>query len=69
VTIRDARRHEVFVEVFANDGGHFQFTVPNRPVRIFATAPGYEATGYGNEAELTLSQGERRSVTLDLTHQ
>jgi Carboxypeptidase regulatory-like domain len=68
VTIRDAWRHEVFVEVFVNEVGHFQFTVPNRPIRILATAPGYEATRYGKGAELTLSQGERRSVTLDLTH-
>jgi hypothetical protein len=50
--IRDARQHEAFVEVSANQIGHFRFTVPNKTVHLLATAPGYMATSYGNRAEL-----------------
>lgn len=67
LTIRDARQHDAFVELSANQGGHFQFTVPNKPVQIAATAPGYEMARYGNGQEIALSDGEHRSVTIWLT--
>jgi hypothetical protein len=62
--IRDARQHEAFDEVSANQIGHFQFTVPNKPVQILTTATGYMAASYGNRAELLLSEGEHRSLTI-----
>jgi hypothetical protein len=66
VTIRDARRHDAFVEVSANNEGHFQFTVPSKPIQITATAPGYRVTYYERGAELVLSRGERRTLIIEL---
>jgi hypothetical protein len=69
VTIRDARQQDVFVEVFTNEVGHFQFTVPNKPIQILATAPGYRVTYYEGGAELLLSGGERRTVAIGLNRE
>jgi hypothetical protein len=66
VTISDARNPEVFVEVPVDKAAHFEFTVPRKPIRISATAPGYSTTYFGNKGELTLSEGERRSVEIEL---
>ena len=67
VTIRDASQHDAFVEVFANEIGHFQFTVPNKPIQIMATAPGYRVAFYGDGAKLILSGGEHRRVIIGLS--
>ena len=69
VTIRDARKPDVFVEVFSDKTGHFQFTVPKKPIQILATAPGYTTTYFGTGEALTLSGGERRSVVIELKHE
>jgi hypothetical protein len=69
VTIRDARQHNVFVEVSSNGAGHFEFTVPNKTIQILVTAPGYRATYYQGGAELVLSGGEHRVVTIELTRE
>ena len=66
VTIRDARKPEVFVEVAVDKAAHFEFTVPRKPVLISASAPGYSTTYFGEKEELTLSEGEHRSVVLSL---
>ena len=68
VTIRDELRRERSVEVFSDAGGHFQLTVPKRPLQILATAPGYKVTSYENGEALTLSSGEHRTVTVGLAH-
>jgi hypothetical protein len=68
VIIRDARTPEVFVEVFADTTGHFQFTVPHKPILISATAPGYAKTSFADGEELTFSEGERRSIIIELKH-
>ena len=67
VTIRDARQHDAFVVVFANEMGRFEFTVPNKPIQVLATAPGYRVAYYRDGAELTLSEGEHRNVIIGLS--
>lgn len=69
VTIRDARTSGAFVEVLADKEGHFRFTVPNKPIQVFASAAGYTTTYVDNGKELTLSEGERRTVELELKPQ
>jgi hypothetical protein len=69
ITIRDARNPEAFVEIFTDKAGHFQYTVPSKPIQIVATAAGHIAAFYANGAELTLSEGEHRAVDLDLAPQ
>jgi hypothetical protein len=66
VTIRDARRRDAFVQVSADDRGHFQFTVPSKPIQLTAAAPGYRVTNYEDGAELVLSGGEHRTLTIGL---
>jgi hypothetical protein len=56
VTISDARNPEAFVEVPVDKAGHFEFTVPRKPILIFATAPRYSTTYFGNKEELTLQK-------------
>jgi len=69
VTIRDARQRDAFVEVSADQNGHFQFTVPNKAIQLIATAPGYRTTYYENGSEIVLSGGEHRSVSIRLSRQ
>lgn len=66
VTISDARNPEAFVEVFADRDGHFHFTVPSKPVKVSASAAGYTAGYADNGRELVLSEGEHRTVELEL---
>jgi hypothetical protein len=66
VTISDARYPEAFVEVPVDKAGHFEFTVPRKPILIFATSPGYSTTYFGNKEEMTLTEGVHRSVILQL---
>ena len=66
VTIRDARDPRAFVEVFTDETGHFQFTVPRKPLRVSASAHGYRAS---DPEAVTLSAGEHRSVVLELQFQ
>lgn len=66
VTIRDARNPEALVEVFGDAKGHFQFTVPSKPILISATAPGYTKTSF--REELTLSAREHRAIIIKLRH-
>jgi Carboxypeptidase regulatory-like domain len=64
VTIADARRPAVFIEVFADNEGRFRYAVPNKPVRISASAPRYRIASV--EAEVTLAGGEHRRIVLEL---
>ncbi len=66
VTIRDARNSESYVEVFADKAGHFQFTVPSKPIQVLATAPSYKTAYFNKGEEVTLSGGEHRTVNLAL---
>jgi hypothetical protein len=66
VVIRDADNEEAFVEVNADQMGHLQFSVPNRPLIISAYAPGYLRTVFQNNGQLILSGGEQRSITIDI---
>ena len=66
ISIRDARNSAAYVEVFSDKSGHFEFTVPSKPVLLSATARGYETTKFGEE--VTLSGGEHRRISLELTH-
>ncbi|MBZ5572873.1 MAG: carboxypeptidase-like regulatory domain-containing protein [Acidobacteriia bacterium] len=69
VTIRDAHNSESYVEVFTDQAGHFQFTVPSKPVQLVATAPGYKTTVFNMGHEITLSEGEHRTTNLELQPQ
>jgi hypothetical protein len=64
VTISDARKRGAFVEVSTGRTGHFRFAVPSKPVQIQATAPGYAVTNYQSGAEVILSGGEEREITI-----
>ncbi len=68
VTIRDARSSDAYVEVFTDGSGHFQFTVPTRPLVISATATGHQNKAFDLGKELTLSAGEHRTITMHLPH-
>ena len=69
VTIRDARNSDAYVEVFADANGHLHFTVPSKPLLISATANGYKTTVFAGGSEITLSEGENRTVVLNLQSQ
>ena len=62
VIIADARNPAVFMEVFANKEGRFQFVVPNKAIRISASAPGYPVVVAGDW--ITLAGGEHRNITI-----
>jgi hypothetical protein len=64
VTIADAQKPEVFVEVFTDKEGRFHFAVPNKPLRISASAPGHAAASF--EEVGALAGGEHRKITLEL---
>jgi hypothetical protein len=66
VTIRDARSLNAFVEVFTNQAGRFQFTVPPKPIVVSATARGYSTGSFAHGSSLLLSEGEHRDVILAL---
>ncbi len=68
ITIRDARNAHAYVEVFADQAGHFRFVVPGKPVLISATAPGYKTTKFEN-GELMLSGGEHHTIVMGLEAQ
>jgi hypothetical protein len=69
ITITDARKPQAFVELFSDQDGHFQFTVPNKPILISATAPGYKTTNFQGRSEAIVSDGERRAIVLELKGQ
>ena len=65
VIIADARNPAVFIEGFANKEGRFQFVVPNKAIRISASAPGYPVVVAGDW--ITLAGGEHRNITIELS--
>jgi hypothetical protein len=69
VVIRDAHDHAVFVELTPDKAGHFQFTVPSKPLVISASAPGYVTAFVGNAEPVTFSGGEHRNITIELKHE
>ena len=68
ITISDVTNHGVFVELFSDKEGRFRFTVPTKPIQVFATAPGYTSTYFLNGQDLILSGGEHRTIVLELRH-
>jgi hypothetical protein len=69
VILRDVRNPDAFVELTSDGHGHFQFTVPNKPFTILATAAGYQAVQFMNGKPITLSAGEQRKVALEMNRQ
>jgi hypothetical protein len=69
IRIQDATNSGAYVEVFSNSNGHFQYTVPSKPLLISAVAPGYKVTSFEGGAEITLSPGGHREFQLDLEHE
>jgi hypothetical protein len=68
ITIRDARNADAYVDVFADQVGHFRFAIPGKPVLISATAPGYKTTKFEN-GEVMLSGGEHHTIVVGLEAQ
>jgi hypothetical protein len=68
ISICDIKRREVCVELSANESGHFQFTVPGRPVVVSAGATGYKTAPFDRGAPVTLSGGVRRQIEIELEH-
>jgi hypothetical protein len=66
IRIQDARNRDAYVEVFTDRAGHFQYTVPSKPILISVFARGYKPVVFNNGSEVTLSSGERRQVDLNL---
>jgi hypothetical protein len=69
ISICDIKKREVCVELSASESGHFQFTVPSKPVVVSAGAPGYKTAAFDGGAEVTLSGGDRRQIEIELEHQ
>jgi len=67
VILRDPRNPRGFVELTTDGQGRFQFTVPNKAFTILASAPGYKAVHFMNGQPLTLSGGEQRNITVELS--
>ncbi len=67
VTIRDARNTQAYVDVFTDKNGSFQFAVLSKPIVISATAAGYKAKAVENETAIVLSQGEHRTIAIELS--
>jgi hypothetical protein len=69
VVLRDVRNPDGFVELTSDSQGRFQFTVPNKPVTILATAAGYQTLQFMGGKPITLSGGEQRKITLEMNRQ
>ncbi len=69
VTIRDARNPSAYVDVFTDATGKFQFAVPSKPLLISATANDYKTTAFEGGSEITLLEGEHRTIVLELQRQ
>jgi hypothetical protein len=69
IRIQDARNVEAYVEVFTNSAGHFQYTVPAKPLLISGVAKGYRPASFEGGAEITPSSGGRRELQLRLKHE
>lgn len=63
VTISDARNPAAYVEVFSNKDGHFQFTVPAKPLFVSTMAAGYKRA---KTTEIALAGGENRDLEIEL---
>ena len=63
VTVRDKNNPDAYVEVFSDGNGHFQFTVPAKPLSVSATAKSYKNT---NAGEVVLSGGQNRRIDINL---
>jgi len=68
VTLLDPHNPLAIVELTPDKSGHFQFTVPSKPILVSASAPGYETARFANGEPLTLSSGEHRTISLLLHH-
>jgi hypothetical protein len=69
VTIRDRSRPGSFAEVFADTTGHWQFTVPSKALSISADAHGYKTAHFDASKPVTLSDGQRRNILIELQAQ
>ena len=66
ITLTDAQNAKAYVEIFTNDEGRFQFTVPSKAIVISAIATGYHSTQFNEGKALTLSGNEHRTVVVEL---
>jgi hypothetical protein len=69
IRIQDARNAGAYVEVFTNSAGHFQYTVPAKPLLISAIAKGYRVASFDGGAQITAPSGGHRELKLDLRHE
>lgn len=68
VTLQDVRNSRAIVELTTDKSGHFQFTIPAKPIFVFASAPGFKSVRFAKGQPLTLSSGEHRSISIELNH-
>jgi hypothetical protein len=66
IRIQDAGKSGVYVEVFTDRAGRFQYAVPSKLVLVSAAATGYKPAAFESGAEIILSRGERHEVHLEL---
>jgi len=67
--LQDARNSNAFVEIFTNQAGQFEYTVPSKPILISAEAKGYKRVTVQNGGEVILAPGEHREIDIDLHHE
>jgi Carboxypeptidase regulatory-like domain len=63
ITIADAEQPSIFVEVFTDKEGRFQFVVPNKAILVSGSAPGHAGSP---RQQVILAEGEHRKMTIDL---
>ncbi|MFI5090505.1 MAG: carboxypeptidase-like regulatory domain-containing protein [Terriglobales bacterium] len=69
IRVQDARDANAYVEVFSDGAGHFHLTVPNKPVQISATAPGYREQALEEGREIAIMGGSIRNIVIKLSRQ
>jgi Carboxypeptidase regulatory-like domain len=67
VTLRDAQNPQAFVELKADKSGRFHAVVPNKPITVIARSHGYRSTQFQSGNPILLSEGNRRSIIIELS--
>jgi len=64
--LQDTKNSYAVVEVFTDTDGHFQFTVPSKPMVVSATAPGHKPMTFRSGEHLVVSPREHRHIEFQL---
>ncbi|MGO9575575.1 MAG: carboxypeptidase regulatory-like domain-containing protein [Terriglobales bacterium] len=66
IRIQDVTNVNAYLEIFADQAGHFLYTVPSKPILISVAASGYKGKSSQKGLEVDLSPGERRELQLEM---